>query len=584
MAQRLTSVDENYMFPEPLEDRLDRKNKAYADETKLPKVGIRLTQEHLDTLREPGSWFQPNNADATPENGYPFPQASTVLVEKYSPQFVNLLMIVKDVRGTQEARRTLFNNGTWSEWYIYKMSDRTSLATQHLDTLGEGRYVQSTTATATPANGYPFMAASFVDVDSYSKRFVNLLMTVKDVEGRQEARRHRFNNGAWSEWRFYKPIEAIRLNTEHLDTLRSPGDYYQPSTANATPERGYPFVGACYVAVESYSQTFVNRTMTVRDAEGKQEARRSLFNNGTWGAWSFYRPAGASTDPIAGTGIGAHQHMMRLNDLRRRIGQPRTNGKAAVALIADHGSNNFNEIVVPILRETGIRATIALNSQMYDPAAQRYAHDNRTSWEIVKSWHDQLGVEIANHGRTHKDQATVEGIRNEIVNGRKELEANLPGVNIDTYVQVGLSGTSGFMGHNNGKTLESYYETEAGRIIADSHALFTGTIPSNRIHPLDGHPVQGHSSYWIDGGATGIAEAKAAIQEAITKGYGTSVRFHPELLNTEGYLTTAQLQNFARYLKSLVDAGDIVSLTHRELALASSAPDEATTRQLVAML
>ena len=378
-----------------------------------------------------------------------------------------------------------------------------------------------------------------------------------------------------------KAKNGTRLNTEHLDTVLTPGLYFQPLSSNATAERGYPFTGpdgASSITVTSYTDNAsnVNRVQMVIPMNAEGFAIRTIFAGSVKAGWQYFRPS--QTD------VGIHQHMVRVNDLRRRIGQPRTRGRAAVAFIADHGTNNFNEIIVPLLQETGIRATIALNSQMYDPTMQRYQHDNRTNWTIVKGWHDNLGVEIANHGRTHKDQFTVEDIKTEIIGGRDELEANLPGVTVDTYVQVGLSGTNGFLGHNNGTTLASYYTTEAGRIIVDNHALYTGSLPGGRIFDLDGEPKQGVNSYWIDTGAASITTAKAQIAVAIAQGKGVTIRIHPELLNAPGNTTTAELAEFMRHVGGLIAAKSVIPMTLREFALADSGGAPYTIEQTAGMV
>lgn len=322
---------------------------------------------------------------------------------------------------------------------------------------------------------------------------------------------------------------------------------------------------------------------------GKIAIRRK--NGEAWGAWNVSFPSVdipkaladakqytdqqiGSIPPAAVTAdVGVHQHEMRVSDLRARVGAPRLGNKAAVTLIVDHGTNNFASIVLPALRAAGLRCTLALNSQMYSPTHNHYEYEKNTTWAQIKGWHDNDGIEIANHGRTHRDATGNAAIRLEIEGGREELEANLPGVKIDTFVQIGTTGDgTKWDGFNDAIRLDAYWKTYAGRVILDSHALATGQVPHertpSRVYPLDGHPVQGASGYWLDGGQAAIDTAKAKIDEAVAAKGGVILRLHPYLLGWNGQITTAQLTAFFQYLKARVTAGEIAVLPYREWSLA----------------
>lgn len=139
-----------------------------------------------------------------------------------------------------------------------------------------------------------------------------------------------------------------------------------------------------------------------------------------------------SPDPAVSRDVGIHQHEARLSDLRARTGSPLLGGKAAVTLIFDHGTNNFASIVLPALIAKGSRCTLALNSLMYAADYTHAAYEKQTFCAQIKGWATNDGVEIANH--THKDATGNAAIKSEIIGGRGELEANLPGVKIDSFV------------------------------------------------------------------------------------------------------------------------------------------------------
>lgn len=267
---------------------------------------------------------------------------------------------------------------------------------------------------------------------------------------------------------------------------------------------------------------------------------------------------------------GSPEHMMRESEMRRRRGVKNTRGKAGVTLIFDHGTNNFNSLVLPALKFRGLKSTLALNSQMYDPAQSRYVHDNLTNWTMIKGWANNDGVEIANHGRTHNNFQDAAGIENEVRGGREELETNL-GFPIDSYVQVGL-GKPGFGGFDNGETPEAYWETAAGQIILSAHAVATGSLPAPKFYPMDGTITQGMSGFWIDAGSAAISSAQTQIQTAISTGQGVVIRCHPEVLNVGANTTTAQLTDFFDWLKTQVDNGLIEVLQLRDFAIAERGP------------
>lgn len=324
---------------------------------------------------------------------------------------------------------------------------------------------------------------------------------------------------------------------------------------------------------------------------GKYAVRRK---NGTaWGTWTVYFPAldiantlteaknyadnlVSSIPPPATTAdLGVHQHALRLNQLRNRRPAVRLGGKAAVTLICDHGTNNFADIVLPALRSRGLTCTLALNSQMYNAANyDHYDYEKNTSWSQIKAWHDNDGIEIANHGRTHKDATGAAAIRLEIEGGRKELETNLPGVPIDSWVQIGTTGNgTKWDGFNDGISLDRYYETYAGRLILDSHALATGQVPHggtpNRVYPLNGHPPIGASGYWLDAGGDALTAARTKIDEAVAAGGGVILRLHPYLIDWSNQISATELTALLDDLVTMRTAGDLEVLTYRDWSLAT---------------
>lgn len=326
-----------------------------------------------------------------------------------------------------------------------------------------------------------------------------------------------------------------------------PGRFYHSAAANNIPFQEY----------RTYGNWNANNQQGVyyRTIKWFGQPYAPWVNLAKGGSWS----AGASPE-----------HMMRESELRRRRGKITVQNKAAVAIIYDHGTNNYKNIVHPLMKARALQGTLALNSQMYDPSQPRYVHDNQTTWDMVKTWATE-GIEIANHGRTHANFQDAKDIEFEVRTGREELETSV-GLPVDSYVQVGLTKPA-FGGFDNGETAEAYWKTAAGQIILSSHAVATGMLPGSKLYPLDGTITQGMQGVWIDGGAAAISTAKTQIQAAIAGKQAILIRCHPEVLNTGTNTTTAQLAEFLDWLKQRVTASEVDVLQLRDLAIAQSKSD-----------
>ncbi|WP_104164646.1 polysaccharide deacetylase family protein [Arthrobacter sp. SX1312] len=386
-----------------------------------------------------------------------------------------------------------------------------------------------------------------------------------------------FNSGIWRGWRRLLTTDdnnGTPLGNVNLSTVTTPGRYYPAASSSVTAANGYPSEFAGLVGpleVENWTNnptTAIHRIQTYKPWSSNKFAIRHIYNGGAEAAWAVYEPGADLRSYVDGkiaatiAPPGVHQRAVRLSSLRHRVGPVSTGGKGAITLVMDHGTNKVKEIV-PLLQARGLRATLALNSDMYNPATPRYSTNNLTTWSEIKGWHDAGTLEIANHGRTHFAGTTYAEIDHEIRGGRTELETNLPGVVVDSWVQPG-SGSS--LGFEDGTTLAAYYETDAGRIILDNHAVVTGQVPGTRLLPLTGEPIIGFSGSWIDTGQADIDNVKNLITSAGAQKRGFTIRFHPESLDRPDRITTAQLTEF---LDWIVARPDVVVLPLREFAIAT---------------
>lgn len=269
-------------------------------------------------------------------------------------------------------------------------------------------------------------------------------------------------------------------------------------------------------------------------------------------------------EPVTSTpGDPGLEHMMRVSDMRRRLGPVRVGDKGAVTIVFDHGTVNLKEWVLPLLEARGMRATLAMNAANVGTSAHELP-----DWTEITSWSDSGVVEISNHGMTHQSASGYDAIRAEITGGREAIEAAI-GKPVDTYVQVGM-GDDAFDGFGTGKTVEAYATTDAGTIILQSHAVVMGGISQpGAVYHIDGHIPQGFlGSSWIDSGSQAAMDgAKTIIDRAVTQKKRAVIRCHPQNMG-EGKLTQAILADLLDYIKTRVDSGQLVMLPAREWAIA----------------
>lgn len=277
----------------------------------------------------------------------------------------------------------------------------------------------------------------------------------------------------------------------------------------------------------------------------------------TWSGWEKFAPASEQ-------GAASLEHDIRVTQFRSRFGGTYgTGGKAVVTLAFDHGTNNFMSKVLPVLERLALPASLGLNSGMYDPAYIFADSDNQTTFAQIQTAAIRAGVGILNHGRMHNA-----GGEAEIVGGRNDLQAALPLIPIEGWMQSGAYGD-----FNSGGSFESYWKHPIGQVILNAHAYAMGNI-QEPIKALSGDMMPGFDGQWLDNGASPIATVKSLVAEAQKVGGGVMTRMHPMYLDTPGYITTAQLTEFLEWVAAERDAGRLIVLTAAGLNLADSSNSE----------
>lgn len=252
--------------------------------------------------------------------------------------------------------------------------------------------------------------------------------------------------------------------------------------------------------------------------------------------------AGISWDPMNSSGGGApvpsrtsdvqvSDHGTRVEvAASRRGGCIGTGGLSVFMWRFDHWLVAFRDIILPILREHDLPATLNVN---YDRMSNVQNGGGSITWDDVQAWNQYDGIEIANHGSTHTNAATMKTIYHEVVDGRRNLEKAMPRVAVETWHEHGsaylIAGDlAGDTGLNLGRTVESFTESYAGRLVMAEHAVVEGKFGSF-YPPITGRPQIGQSHYSMDRQTT--AEGIATIQYAQQVGRGLTGYTHPGLMD-----------------------------------------------------
>lgn len=370
----------------------------------------------------------------------------------------------------------------------------------------------------------------------------------------------------WNEWELEKDRVVDITTAVSLDDMRTEGKYRWDNTTVANlVTAGWPTqiprgpirmqvevstAGIVYQTIKSYGAT---ATMLYRATSGLSP---TPFPFGAW------KDLGEASVASSSSNSGLANSVRKDDFSFRRGGSKKTSGKGAVALRFDHGLNNFNTEARPLLEAKNVKYLLALNSRGWSTA-----ENNTVTAAMVDAWVAAGLCKIGNHGAHHNDASTLAALQDTIVTGLSELKAQLPSAQIDGFFIPGVGGTN-YMGFNGGQIPEAYYNTDAGRLMAENHAVVSGAFPNTAQRVLDGRPRLGMGHFTMD--TSTPATIIAQIDQAIANKTGLQLMAHPSLLNTAGNITTANLATVIDYIDSKRASGALVILDPYELLLADS--------------
>lgn len=371
----------------------------------------------------------------------------------------------------------------------------------------------------------------------------------------------------FTDWELEKDRVIDITTAVSLDDMRTEGKYRWDNTTVANlVTAGWPSQiprGPIRMQVEVTTAGIVYQTIKSYGASGTMLFRSTVALTPTpfpFGAWKDLGAASNVTDP-SNAGLA---NSVRQDDFSFRRGGSKKIpfNTGAVALRFDHGLNNFDSIVRPLLEARNFKYLLALNSRGWTTA-----ENNAVTASMVDAWVAGGLCKIGNHGAHHNDCTTLAALQDSIVTGLAELKTQLPSASIDGWFVPGVGGTN-YAGFNGGVTPEAFYNTDAGRLILENHAVSSGAFPNTSQRILDGRIRQGQGHFTMDTSTTALIQAQ--IDAAIANKTGLQLMCHPSLLNTGGNITTADLTTVLDYIVTKQTAGQLVVLDPYELLLADA--------------
>lgn len=372
--------------------------------------------------------------------------------------------------------------------------------------------------------------------------------------------RSRLTGSVWSPWvslaRQYD--KGILPPGTDVNELFTPGNYYTGGAGVGETHLNLAEAVPSALHVMGSGTRFGASQIQIPVAGDPRFYFRTKRTGSVWSSWINLADkggggggGGASSGPAVNWAAPSVSHEMRVQAFKDDYPQVSTGGKGCVVFRYDHGLTNIKSTLLPLHQTAGIPFYVAMNSRNWD-----IAENSGMTQAEAKALPASL-VEWGNHTSDHLDRNTAEGIYDTIVNGRKELEAQL-GRTIHGFTVPGLTDFNKFEGFASG-SLNSYSETLAGGLILANHAICSGVIGSIQ-RPLDGVIRQGSRHYGWE--TASFAEVKAQVDEAVTNKTALTLMAHPRVLGTSGYFTAALAKQVIDYVKSKIDAGQLANISY----------------------
>ena len=468
------------------------------------------SSDNLDNL-SPGVYPVPSTSVATDLG---LPEASLGTLHHYELDGSRLyrrqyFLADPTTESATEYRRTYYN-GNWREWSVTGATGGSSHrrgkvgASQEPDTMTGADFegLWNYDSGQAIAWGLPSRAAGFLDILVSGLSTLQIMTTLTTPI---LSYRRRWYNGNWSgDW------ESVGGGAE------------QPSAASSADEYA---VSTSKAAVNLLMPSVVDPTLSYED-----------------------------------------DHAALVADLKSRLGTVSTGGKAAVALVADHGTTVFKEWLWEEAKSRNIPFTMALAPEIHLDGKGDSRHTATN--DDIKQWISE-GLVIASHSGDHSGASGYFDVSRQIHTSKMKLEEKLE-TQVDCWVQPGYSlSTGSYDGFGTGQSAARYTDFYAGRMLQQNYAVVTGYVGDEYIYPGDVDlPVGVRRS--LTERKDNQASVLATIEQAISTG-GKHINFcHPYALvdSSSTYVTKSEYIAYLDWLAQKRDNGDLVLITLPELAVA----------------
>ena len=376
-------------------------------------------------------------------------------------------------------------------------------------------------------------------------------------------KRVRANVSSWANWSL-ETGDGGQLSanddangvTSPVTVVRSPG---HETIANLPPNAGPGLLRTVYSKI-----TPQHKVQEYFEYSGFQGEGRYWYRTGSSStAWGDWHELGATGSSSGETDAGL-ANQLRIDDFTQRWGGvKKTGGKGVLSFRFDHGLANFNAKIRPLMEARGIPYTITLSSRHWD-----HSENSGVTPAMVNMWVEDGLCTISNHGAdAHQDATTYDALYDQIVTGLAELRSQLPAAMIDMWHVPGVGGT-GYDGFGSGNSPEAFYDTTAGQLILQHHAVSSGAFPDSQMRVLDGRIRQGQRHVTMD--SASVSALTTRVNEAQNGPYGVQFMLHPSRLDETGYISTAELTQFLDLVVARRDAQDLRIMHSYDLALADA--------------
>lgn len=424
--------------------------------------------------------------------------------------------------------------------------------------------------TAAQVSGMPVAAPGVLDIDATPSGIMFQTYRAYGTTGGLFYRQTLNIGSSPFPWRPWVRIDAPKalaytdlLGGTDANTLRTPGKHRVISSTIAGQIANLPGTvkRAGVLSVDAFDSGITFQTYV--------EYAGTIWFRSTSSVGTSPFPYSAWVDLAAQPSLANNPHSGLANSLRvddfteRRGGVKKTGGLGACAFRFDHGLNNFKTEILPLLQQYGIKGSLALNSRTWTDA-----ENNLVTQAEVDGWVTSGWVEIWNHTATHGDASTYSALTDTIVGGLTELRAQLPSAVIDGFVIPGVGGGTNLGGLDSGISPEKFYNTDAGRLILEHHAVTSGAYPLTDRRILDGKVRQGMGHWTMDSQTS--ANLISRLQGTQTAKKGLQFMLHPSLVNTTGYMTTADVDAVLAFAAAERDAGRLKIYSPYDLLLADA--------------